>query len=100
MNGRKFQFQGIYFRPNHSKSINTYVDALFAGDLTPNSGNDPISVMTQTGYVVEYAGCPIIWLGYFQTKITLSTTESEYVALSQSMQDLLPLMTFLLELKS
>ena len=56
--------------------------------------------MSQTDYVVEYSGCPIIWLSDLQTKITLSTIESEYVALLQFMQEVLPLMTFLSELKS
>ena len=41
-----------------------------------------------------YAGCPIAWQSKLQTEIALSTTESEYISLSQATRSLL----FLLEL--
>ena len=44
-----------------------------------------------------YANCPIIWCSKLQTEITLSTTESEYVALSQSLRDVIPLLDLLRE---
>ena len=37
------------------------------------------------------AGCPIHWVSKLQTEIALSTTESEYIALSQSFRDLIPM---------
>jgi hypothetical protein len=37
-----------------------------------------------------FAGCPLLWASKLQTEITLSTMEAEYIALSQSMPDLLP----------
>ena len=42
--------------------------------------------------------CPILWVSKLQTKITLSTTEAEYVALSQAMRQLLPARKLLKEL--
>jgi hypothetical protein len=47
--------------------------------------NDPSTAKSQTGYVIRYAGCPIIWASELQTKVVLSTTESEYVGLSESL---------------
>ena len=55
--------------------------------------------MSRTGYVILFANCPIIWTSKLQTEITLSTTESEYVALSQSLRDVIPLLALLRELK-
>ena len=42
--------------------------------------------------------CPVMWVSKLQTEIALSTTEAEYVALSQAMRDLLPLRTLLSEI--
>jgi hypothetical protein len=47
---------------------------------------------------VTYAGCPIIWASKLQTEIALSSTESEYVALSQALREVLPLMGLIKEL--
>jgi hypothetical protein len=43
-------------------------------------------------------GCPIQWSSKLQTEIALSTTEAEYIALSQAMRELLPLCRLLLEI--
>ena len=45
--------------------------------------------------MIRLFGCPIIWVSKLQTEITLSTTESEYVALSQAMRDVIPLLEVL-----
>ena len=55
--------------------------------------------MSRTGYVVLYANCPIIWCSKLQTEISLSTTEAEYIALSQSLRDVIPLIGLLKELQ-
>ena len=43
-------------------------------------------------------GRPIIWVSKLQSGIALSTTEAEYIVLSQAMQDVIPLMTIIEEL--
>jgi hypothetical protein len=45
-----------------------------------------------------YASCPLVWVSKLQTEAALSTTEAEYIALSQAMQELIPLLGFLEEL--
>ena len=80
-------------------SIMVYVDASFAGEWNKEWSDEPSSVMSRTGYIILYAGCPIIWCSKLQTEIALSTTESEYIALSQSLRDVIPLMGLLDELK-
>ena len=46
--------------------------------------------MSRTGYVITYAGCPLLCCSRLQTGIDLSTTEVEYIALSQVMQRVIP----------
>ena len=91
--------QGIIYRPDKSKCVDVFVDASFAGEWNKAWSEEPTSVMSRTGYVVKYASCPIIWCSKLQTEITLSTTESEYVALSQSLRDVIPLLGLLNELR-
>jgi hypothetical protein len=47
------------------------------------------------GYSMTYAGCPVHLTSKMQTEIALSTTEAEYIALSQSMRVVLPIMWLL-----
>ena len=97
--GRDKAPQGILFKPDNTKSIDTYVDASFAGEWNTSWSDEPSSVMSRTGYVILYANCPIIWSSKLQTEIALSTTESEYIALSQSLRDVIPLIGLLRELQ-
>jgi hypothetical protein len=47
--------------------------------------------MSRTGFVILYSGCPIHRGSKLQTEITLSTTEAEYIALSTSSHELIPI---------
>ena len=76
------------------------MDAFFAGDWNLAWNEEPTSVMSRTGYLIKYGNCPIIWCSKLQSEIALSTTESEYIALSQSLRDALPLMELLKELQT
>ena len=60
--------------------------------------DNPENLMSRTGYVIMYAGCPILWCSKLQTEIALSTTEAEYIALSQAVREVLPLMELMKEL--
>jgi hypothetical protein len=45
-----------------------------------------------------FAGCPVVWVSKLQTEVALSMMEAEYIALSQAMRDLIPLLGLLDEL--
>ena len=53
---------------------------------------------SRTGYLITIGGCPLTWTSKLQTEIALSTMEAEYIALSQSMRELLPLRALVKEM--
>jgi hypothetical protein len=83
--------KGLFLRPSKELCIDCYVDADFAGLYGYEDDQDPVSVKSRTGYVLTLANCPLLWASKLQTEITVSTMESEYVALSQSMRDVIPM---------
>jgi hypothetical protein len=82
--------KGIMFTPTGKFDLDCYVDADFAGLFGYEDDQDPVCVRSRTGYVLIFGGCPLLWSSKLQTEIALSTMEAEYIALSQSMRDLLP----------
>ena len=92
--------QGIILDADPTQSLKVYVDADFAGSYQRMTAmDDPSTAKSRTGYIVQYCGCPIIWVSKLQTLITLSTTEAEYVALSHSLRDTFPIMNLLREFR-
>jgi hypothetical protein len=89
---------GLTFKPSSDLQLDCYVDADFAGLWNYERDQDPVCVKSRTGYVMTLGGCPILWNSKLQTEIALSTTESEYVGLSQAMRALIPLRRLLLEI--
>ena len=77
--------QGLIYKPDKSKGLECYVDADFAGGWKDGDQGSPESVLSRTGFLIMYAGFPITWCSKLQTEIALSTTASEYIALSSSM---------------
>ena len=82
--------KGIILKPNPEDGIKCYVDADFAGGYCDQTRDEPVSVFSRTGYVLFYFGCPVLWVSKLQSEISLSTVEAEYIALSQSMRDIIP----------
>jgi hypothetical protein len=95
----KTRDKGIILRPNKS-SFDCWVDASHAGEWRKHgaeSENDATTAKSRTGYVLLYAGCPLIWASKLQTEVALSSTEAEYIALSQAMREVIPLMNLMKE---
>ena len=74
------------------------MDADFGGLFSVDDKQDPNSVKSRTGYVILYCGAPLLWVSKMQTQIGLSTMEAKYIALSQSMCDLIPICEVLKEI--
>ena len=67
-----------------------FADANFSGGWAQSDADNAENVMSSTRYVITYTGCPGIWCTQGQTEISLSTTEVEYIALSQVMLKVIP----------
>jgi hypothetical protein len=91
--------RGIIFEPNND-GLMCFSDADFAGNWNIDyAEQNPSTARSRTGFVLKYGGCPLIWASKLQTEIALSSTESEYIALSQSLREVIPLMELIKELK-
>ncbi len=81
------------FKPNKDKEFQCYCNADFSGNWNKHLAPfDPSTAKSRSGWIVFYAGCPVIWASKLQTQVALSTTEAEYITVSQSLQDILPIM--------
>jgi hypothetical protein len=89
--------QGLIIRPNLDLKLELYADADFAGLWCHEDPTDPISVRSRTGSVITLGGAPILWKSKLQSETALSTMMAEYIALSNSMRDLLPIKTIINE---
>ncbi|KAK9200145.1 hypothetical protein WN944_015341 [Citrus x changshan-huyou] len=56
-----------------------YVDSDYAGDLDKRRST--------TGYVFTFAGGPISWKSTLQSTVALSTTEAEYMAITEAVKE-------------
>eukprot|EP00956_Cyclotella_meneghiniana_P002311 scaffold2611_cov43-Cyclotella_meneghiniana.AAC.4 len=90
--------RGIIYEPDPKNGLECYVDADFAGGWSLEDSDDADNVMSRTGYVLFYAGCPIYWVSKLQTEIALSTAELEYIALSSALREVIPLMRLMEEI--
>ncbi|MGH3053412.1 MAG: reverse transcriptase domain-containing protein [Gaiellaceae bacterium] len=89
--------RGLRFEPDNQMQLDCYVDADFAGLWNIEDDQDPVCVKSRTGYCLTLGNCPLIWVSKLQSEVALSTTEAEYIALSQAMRDLIPLRALLQE---
>ncbi len=91
--------KGLILRPN-GHSFECYVDADFQGGWDIKTAEeDSTTAKSRSAYIVMYGGCPIVWASKMQTDIALSTTESEYSALSEAAWEVLWLMGLMSEVK-
>jgi hypothetical protein len=60
---------------------------------------DPSTAKSRSGWIIFYAGCPVSWASKLQSQIVLSTTKAEYIAMSQALHDVIPVMNLLQEMR-
>jgi hypothetical protein len=93
------QEKGLIMKPNNL-GMECWVDAAHASEWSSKSAEtDPNTARSRMGYVITYAGCPMHWASKMQTEIALSSTEAEYIALSQAMREVIPIIWLLEEAK-
>ena len=78
-----------------------YVDVNFSGKWNiKTAGHDVSTAKSRTGFIILFAGCPIIWSSRLQTQISLSTTKAKCVVLSQSLREVILIMNLFTKFKS
>ena len=60
----------------------------------------PDTARSRHGYVIMYAGCPVVCKSQLQTEITLSSTEAENTGLSYALREAIPLINLLKEISN
>ena len=91
--------KGMILKPN-GDSFNVSVDADFSGNWDRSeAADDADTARSRHGYIVSYAGCPMLWASKLQTEVALSSTESEVIGLSEALRAVIPLMELMKELK-
>jgi hypothetical protein len=84
--------KGMIFKPTPELTMDMYAKADFAGMWNASTDDqDPTLVKSRTGFVIQLAGCPVIWVSKLQTEIATSTLEAEFIVLSTGMRDLIPM---------
>jgi hypothetical protein len=68
---------GIVYKPDTMKGLKCYINAHFTGGWSQADLDNAENVISRTGYIITYAGCPIHWVGCLQMEIALSTAEAE-----------------------
>ena len=92
--------KGLIFKPDEYAQFECWADTSFSGDWDKDKAQDnDWMAKSRTGYMIMYVGCPIVWASKVQTKITLSMTEAEYIALSQALRDVIPMMQIMKKAK-
>ncbi len=91
---------GLKFKPDSKKGFKCYWDADFSGNQNREFAPvNPSSAKSQSGWIIYYAGCPISWASKLQAQVSLSTTKAQYIAMSQSLHDVIPIMNLLHEMR-
>ena len=54
--------KGMIINPTTNYNTDCYVDADFAGLWGSENPQDPISVKSLTGFVINIMGCPLLWV--------------------------------------
>jgi len=91
------QDKGLIMRPSQG-GLECWVDASHASEWSNKTAiNDSNTARSRMGYLITYASCPMHWASKMQTEIALSSTEAEYIALSQAMREVIPIMWLLNE---
>ena len=79
--------------------VGCFIDADFAGQWNVEDPQDPLCVKSRMGYVLMITNCPIHWVSKLQMELAVLTMEVEYIALSTTMRDLIPLQMLVFEIK-
>jgi hypothetical protein len=88
----------MVINPTRELCIDAYPDADFAGMYGHEKPTDPACAKSRSGFVIVFAGVPVMWQSKLQTETALSTMEAEIISLAACMRELIPIMDLVKEL--
>jgi hypothetical protein len=88
----------MVIKPTRELDVDVYPDADFAGMYGHEKPTDPACAKSCSGFIILFAGVPILWQSRLQTKTALSTMEAEVNALAACMRELIPIIDMVKEL--
>jgi hypothetical protein len=97
---KKTRDLGLKFKPEPGKGFECYCDADFSGNWNRSFAQvDPSTAKSRSGWILFYAACLVCWASKLQSQVALSTTEAEYIAMSQALRDVIPVMNLIQEIR-
>jgi hypothetical protein len=99
---KKTRNLGLKLKPDPKKGFNCYCGTDFSGNWnTEYAPVDPSTAKSRSGWIIFYPGCPISWswASKLQSQIVLSPTGAEYIAMSQALREVVPIMNLLQEMR-
>ncbi len=91
---------GFKFTPDPTKGFECYCDSDFSVLWNKEFASvDPSTAKSRSGWIIFYAGCPVSWASKLQSQVALSTTEAEYIAMSQALLNVIPVINLLQEMR-
>ena len=83
--------KGLTFTKGEKLKLRVYSDSDFAGD--------PSTSRSTSGSLIELCGSPVVWRSQLQKEVVLSSTEAEYLALTETTREVCWFRNLLNELK-
>ena len=83
--------KGQIVKPDGTYNLRTWVDADFSGMHGQEPESNPNSAKSRYGYILTFAGVPLIWKSQIIKEICLSTLHAEYVGLTTAVKTMIPL---------
>ena len=84
--------RGMIINLTRELTIDAYPDADFAGMYGHEKPTDPACAKSRSGFVIVFAGVPVLWQSKLQTQTALSTIEAKVIALGACVMELIPIM--------
>ena len=84
-------------KPKTAIKLDCFEDADFAGLFRVKDGKSVDSGLSRAGYIIKLGTCTLVGKSQLIPTICLSTAESKYYSLSQSMRALLPIQSLVSE---
>ena len=87
------QGKGVITKTTLEPSLKVHAEVDFVIKWNKSTARDDESTSkSESGFVITFANCPLLWTLKLRSQIALSTTETEYMVLLSSIRQALPVL--------